>query len=448
MTNRLEHLTQQLLRAAHKAGADTADALAYKADSLSIDVLNGKLEHAERAESVDIGLRVMIGKRQACVSASDQSEATIATMAERAVAMAREAPEDGFIGLADPDQLAQNWDGDALEMADPAPRPSPATLEEDARKAEDAARSVPGISQVQTASAGYSASQIHLATSNGFSGGYARTHRGTGVAAISGTGAEMERDYCSEGRVFQADMPSGQDIGHRAGIRAAALAGAKQPPSGSYPVLFDERISAGLIGHMLAAINGATIVRGGSWLRDALGEQVLPQGLCLTEQPHRARISSSRPFDGEGLPTRDRLIIDDGVLTGWTLDLATARQLGMQSTANAARGTSAPPSPSVSNVTLTQGKASPAELLSDMGTGLLVTSLIGSTINPTTGDYSRGASGFWVENGAIAYPANECTIAGNLRDMLMRIQPANDAQNHLSRRVPSILIDAMVLAGG
>ncbi|MCP5037767.1 MAG: TldD/PmbA family protein [Rhodobacteraceae bacterium] len=447
MSDALESLTQQLLDAASKAGADAADALVAEGTSLSIDVLNGKLEHAERSEGIDLGLRVMVGQRQANVSASDRSSATITTMAERAVAMAREAPEDPHIGLADPDQLASGWDLAALELADPTPEPDPAALEDDAKRAEDAALAVSGVSQVQSASAGYGSSRIHLAASNGFSGGYDRTSRSTYAVAISGEGTGMERDYKAESRTFQADLPSADMIGREAGERAAALAGAKQPPSGKYPVLFDRRISASLIGHLLVAINGSTIVRGSSWLRDALGERVLPQGLSLTEEPHRARISGSRPFDGEGLATQGRLIVDNGILTGWTLDLATARQLGMQSTANASRGTSSPPSPSISNVTLTPGAASRDELIADMGTGLMITSLIGSTINPTTGEYSRGASGFWVENGQVAYPVNECTIAGNLRDMLGRILPANDAKDHVGRRVPSILIDAMVLAG-
>ncbi len=448
MCNTLENLTEQLLDAAKKAGADAADALVVDGTSVSIDVLNGKLEHAERAEGIDLGLRVMVGKRQANVSASDRSADTIATMAERAVAMAREAPEDAHIGLAAADQLAGDWDLAALELADPSDEPAPAALEDDARRAEEAAAGVAGVSQVQSASAGYGRHRIHLAASNGFSGGYGRTSRSTSAVAISGTGPNMERDYFGEGRVFQADLPDATEIGRIAGERAVARSGARQPPSGTYPVLFDERISSSLIGHLLSAINGATIVRGGSFLRDALGEQILPQGLSLVEEPHRPRISGSRPFDGEGLATRDRLIIDKGVLTGWILDLATGRKLGMDSTANAARGTSAPPSPSVSNVTLTPGDATREDLIRDMGTGLLITSLIGSTINPTTGEYSRGASGFWVENGEVTYPVNECTIAGNLKDMLARLQPANDAQDHHSRRIPSILLDNMVLAGG
>ncbi|WP_421702097.1 TldD/PmbA family protein [Aliiroseovarius sp.] len=447
MTASLSALTEQLLDAARNAGADQADALAVRGTSVSIDVLKGKLEHAERSEGVDIGLRVMLGQRQACVSASDVSASTIETMAERAVAMAREAPEDPYIGLADVDQLATSWDLDALELADPMADPDPAELEDHARRAEAAALAVDGVTQVQSTSTGYGENAIHLATSNGFSGGYARTSRSLSLAAISGEGATMERDWAGEGRTFQADLPSPEEIGQEAGERTAARIGAKQPPTGAFPVLFDERISGSLIGHLLGASNGSSIVRGASWLREKLGEQVLPAHLSIVEDPHRARIGGSRPFDGEGLPTARRAIVENGILTGWTLDLATARQLGLQSTANAARGTSAPPSPATSNVTLTPGDSTRDELLAQMGTGLLVTSMIGSTINPTTGDYSRGASGFWVENGEITYPVNECTIAGNLLDMLMRITPANDAKAHHSRQVPSLLVDGMTLAG-
>jgi PmbA protein len=447
MPDTLETLTDRLLSAARRAGADAADALAVRGTSLSIDVLKGKLEHAERSEGVDIGLRVLIGKRQANVSASDISEATIETMAERAVAMAREAPEDATIGLADPDQFARDWDVAALELFDPAPEPDPATLEDDARRAEAAALAVEGVSQVQGTSAGYGRQAIHLATSNGFSGGYGRSNRAVSLAAISGTGADMERDYHGESRVFQADLPAVEEIGRIAGERAAARAGARKPPTGAYPVVFDERVSASLIGHLLAAVNGSSIVRGSSFLRDKLGEAILPETLSLVEDPHRVRISGSRPFDGEGLPTQRRVIVENGVLIGWTLDLATGRKLDMPSTANAARGTSSPPSPSISNVALTQGGQSRDEVLRDIGTGLLVTSLIGSTVNPTTGDYSRGAAGFWVEGGEIAYPVNECTIAGNLIDMFRTLVPANDARAHKSHMVPSLLVEGLTLAG-
>ena len=440
-------LAQALLDAARAAGADAADAIVIDGTSVSIDVRGGRLEHAERAEGLDLGLRVLVGQRQACVSSSDARPETMALMAERAVAMAREAPEDPFAGLADPGQLSARRDADGLELFDPSDEPDPAQLEDDARRAEAAAQGVAGVSQVDQASAAYSARQVCLAASNGFQGGYARSSRHVSCVAITGEGTAMERDWSSEGRIFQADLPSPESIGREAGERAAQRTGSRKPPSGGYPVLYDERISASLIGHLTSAINGSAIARGASWLRDALGQAVLPAGMDLIEDPLRARIAGTRPFDAEGLETRRRTLVRDGVLQGWVLDLATARKLGLHSTANAARGPGAPPSPSLSNIVLTPGTQSRDDLIRDMGTGLLVTSLIGSTINPNTGDYSRGASGFWVENGEIAYPVNECTIAGNLRDMLMRLTAANDARPHLSRLVPSLLVEGLTIAG-
>lgn len=447
MTRALEEISQNLLDAARKAGAEAADAIVLDGSSVSVEVRAGALEHAERSEGTDLGLRVFLGKRQAIVSSSDSRPETLTAMAERAVAMAGEAPEDPFTGLADPDQLAKTWDMQALELFDPTPEPTAEALLQDALAAEAAALAVDGVSQVSDAAAAYGTHRVHLAASNGFSGGYTRSSRSTSCVAISGEGTGMERDYDGDSRTFQADLRAPEEIGRTAGERAVQQVGARKPTTGTFPVLFDERISSSLIGHLLGASNGAAIARGASWLSDCLGEQVLPERISLIEDPHRPRIAGSRPFDAEGLPTRRRAIVENGVLTGWTLDLASARKLDMTSTGNAARGVSGPPSPSNWNLSLTQGDQSRADLLRDMGTGLLVTSMIGSTINPNTGDYSRGASGFWVENGEITYPVNECTIAGNLRDMLKRIVPANDARPYLSRVVPSLLIEGMTLAG-
>lgn len=447
MSGSLETLTQALLAAAQRAGAEAADALAVEGHALSIDVRAGALEQAERSEGTDLGLRVLVGRRQACASASDTSAQTIETLAERAVAMAREAPEDPYVGLADPADLARQTDTDHLELADPAAEPAPAALQEAALAAEAAALGVRGVSQVQSASASYSSRAMHMAATNGFSAGYRRTDTGLYCTAIAGEGAKMQRDGDGDYRIFAADLRAPDDIGQRAGERAVAQLGARKPPTGAYPVLFDERISSSLIGHLLVAANGSSVARGSSWLLDRLGEQVLPAALSLIEDPHRTRVPASRPFDAEGLPTRRRAIVENGVLTGWTLDLATGRKLNMASTGNAKRGTSAPPSPGSWNVALTQGAQSREDLLRDMGTGLLVTSMIGSTINPNTGDYSRGASGFWVEGGEITYPVNECTIAGSLPEMLMRMTPANDARAWLSRVVPSLLVEGMTLAG-
>ena len=447
MTQSLAELTHRLIDAAQTAGADAADAIAVAGTSVSIDVRNSVLEEAQRSEGTDIGLRVFVGNKSANVSASDTSDRTIEEMAARAVAMAGVAPDDPNAGLADKDQLATEVDPTRLDLVDDGPEPDPQWMEEQARIAEAASLAVEGVSQAQSSTAAYGRRQIHLSASNGFSGGYESTGHTLSTVAIAGSGAEMERDYDYDSRIHLTDMRDATEIGRSAGERAVARHGARKPQTGTYPVLFDERIASSLIGHLLSASNGAAVARGSSWLMGKVGERVLPDGIDLIETPHRARVAGSRLFDAEGLATQDRKIIENGVLTGWTLDLATARKLCLTSTASASRGTSGPPSPSNTHVALTQGHQSREDLIRDMGNGLLITSMIGSTINPNTGDYSRGASGFWIENGEIAYPVNECTVAGNLHDMLARIVPANDAKTHLSRVVPSLMIDRMTLAG-
>ncbi|MWB76562.1 TldD/PmbA family protein [Pseudooceanicola sp. 216_PA32_1] len=441
----LSDIAAALIAAARKAGAGEADVLVRRGTSISVDVRAGALEQAERSEGIEMGLRVLIGQRQACVSASDIRAETMQAVAERAVAMAREAPEDKWIGLADPSQLATETPD--LDLCDPAGPPLPAELEEAALRAEAAALAVEGVSQAQGASASYSASESHLAATNGFSAAMARSSGSISCSAIAGTGTGMERDHDFDHRIYRADLRAPEEIGERAAQRAVERLGARKPQTGAYPVLFDERISSSIIGHLLGAVNGGAIARGASFLRGSLGERILPAGLSVIEDAHRPRVFGSRPFDGEGLATGQRDIVRDGMLCGWTLDLANARKLGMAPTGNGARGLSSPPSPAAWNVALTQGSASRADLMRDMGTGLLVTSMIGSTINPNTGDYSRGASGFWVENGEPVYPVNECTIAGNLRDMFLNMVPANDARAWMSHVVPSLLIEGLTLAG-
>lgn len=443
----LSQFTDALLAAAKAEGAEAADAIATEGHSLSIDVRDGKLEQAERAEGIDIGLRVLIGKRQACVSASDTNADTIQALAERAVAMAKIAPEDPNIGLADPDQLATETDASSLDLIEYGEEPAPAELQEMAARTEAAALGFDGISQVQAATSAFSRTQMHLAATNGFSGGYARSSHGLYCVAITGSGTDMERDYFGESRIYRGDLPTPEEIGTIAAERTLQRAGARKPPTGDFPVLFDERIASSLIGHLLGASNGASIARGASWLRDKMGELVLPASMSIVEDPRRTRVSGSKLFDAEGLPTQTREIVKDGVLQSWTLDLANARKLDMQSTANAGRGTSAPPSPTLTNIAVSQSNKSRDDLLAEMGTGLLVTSLIGSSINATTGDYSRGASGFWVENGEVTYPVNECTIAGNLLDMLRTLEPANDARSWSSRVIPSLRVDGLTIAG-
>lgn len=443
----LPEIAQSLLAAARRAGADAADALVFDTRALSVDWREGALEQVERSEGFDLGLRVLVGRRQACVAASDRSAATITALAERAVAMAREAPEDPHAGLADPGQLAARRDAQGLDLLDPGPEPDAEWLAQAAAAAEAAGRAVPGVSRSDGAGAGWGLRRMALAATNGFAGAYARSSISLSATMITGAGTAMDRDWAGEMRLHRADLPDPADIGRRAGERAAARAGARKPPSGAFPVLYDERVAGGLIGHLVSAINGASVARGSSWLREAMGQQVLPAPLSLTEDPLRPRSTGARPFDAEGLATAPRAWVADGVLTGWVLDLASARKLRMVPTGNASRGTAGPPSPSTGNLELTQGTDSPQALMRAMGRGLLVTSMLGATINPTTGDYSRGASGFWIEGGEIAYPVNEATIAGNLRDMLRTLVPANDARPWAGVRVPSLLVEGLTIAG-
>ena len=428
-------------------GAECADVLVAADDAVTINVCNSKLEHAERSDSVVIGIRVLIGRRQACISGSDARPEALDDMVCRAVGMARLAPVDKHLGLAAAEQLTSERDSTRLELTSPERIPGPGDLEAMAMEIESAALDVPGISKVEASSTSFGSSVVHVRQTNGFEASRKRSYRSAGCAAIAGDGLAMETDYYGESRVFQEDMSSCREIGRIAGERTVARLNPQRPKTGLYPVIFDRRVAASLVGHLLSAINGEAISRGSSWLLDGLGTDVMPENVSVIEDPHRRRSLSSRVFDAEGLPTSCRDIVRDGVLQTWILDLATARKLGLSSTSNASRGPASPPRPSTSNIVLTPGTRSREDLEKEMGDGLVVTSLIGSTINPTTGDYSRGASGYWVANGERVGPVSEFTIAGNLRTMLRTIVPANDADPFRRYSVPGLLVEGMTIAG-
>jgi PmbA protein len=448
MKNNIELLSETLVGLAKKHGATSADSIVMTGESLSIEVREKTLEKAERSEGIDLGLRVFVDKKSACVSASNDETDTLNEMAFRAVAMAKEAPSDEFNGLAQPSELSTNPSAELLELCDSRKiQKDPKVLQDLSLSMEEASRLIDGVTQCESSGATASYSKFHMFGSNGFSGGYEKTSYQLYCSAIAGNGSNMERDYSAEARTFFSDLPDPALIGSEAGERAIKRLNPKQPPTGKYPVIFDTRVSSSLVGHIMSAINGAAIARGSSWLRDKMEMKILPSSLSITEDPFRKKIFGSRPFDGEGLPVTRRSFIKNGVLKSWILDLHSARKLNLHSTGNASRSISSQPAPSVGNIELTTSSLSYNDLLKKMETGLLITSFIGSTINPTTGDYSRGASGFWVESGEIAYPVNECTIAGNLNDMIRNIIPANDVKWHLSYLIPSILIDGLTIAG-
>jgi PmbA protein len=434
-----------LVARARRAGADFADAVYGASASEGIQVRLGKLEDVERSESEHIALRVFSGTRSASIGSSDLSAAALDELAARAIDMARAAPEDAYAGLA-PAELLSHGPWPELDLIDPA-EPHPATLRTMAEEAEDAARSVAGVTNSDGATASAGTGVFALATSHGFSGAYGSTNHSISASVVGGEGGAKQRDNAWRSAHHGADLPSPAEIGRLAGTRTVAKLGSGKMKSGALPVLFDPRVSSSLVGHLLGAITGNAIARRSSFLLDKLGEQIFAPGTLIAENPHTPRGLRSRPFDGEGLATRARNIVEDGRVTGWLLDSASARQLGETATGHAARHGGGAPGITTGNVHLAAGPLSPAELMADIADGVYVTELIGQGVNGVTGDYSRGAAGFRIVNGALAGPIAEFTIAGNLLRMFAQMTPANDLEWYRAINVPTLRVDGMTIAG-
>lgn len=439
------NLLEDLVKRAQAAGADAADAVLFEGQSEHLSWRLGKLEDTERSENQDLGLRVFMGKRQAIVSSTDLSPATLDILVERAMDMARVAPEDPWCGLGDAADLARPPFAE-LDLFDPT-EVTGDMLREQARAAEEAALAVEGVSNSEGAGASWSASRFTLVTSTGFSGSYRTSSQGVSVSVLAGQGTAMERDYDFSSARHWQDLESPELVGQRAGIRAVRRLNPKKPRTARIPVVFDPRVSRSLIGHLAGAINGQSIARGTSFLKDRMGAAIFASGITVTDDPLRRRGLSSRPFDGEGAATRPLDLVADGVLKSWVLDSASARQLGLRSTGHARRGTSGPPGPGTSNFFMAPGKVTPRELMADIRDGFYVTELIGMGVNGVTGDYSRGAAGFWIENGEIAYPVSEMTIAGNLVDMFKALTPADDLEFRYGTDAPTLRVEGMTVAG-
>ena len=437
---------QSLVDAARKAGADAADALYVCNASTGVSVRLGAMEDVEQSEGEEIGLRIFVGQRSATVSASDLERESLGALVDRCLAMAREAPEDPYATLA-PQELLMTAPPPALDIVDET-QPDPAALKARALAVEDAARSIPGITNSEGGGASMGRSQIALATSHGFAGSYAATSHGTWASVLAGEGAGMQRDHASHSARHLADLEGAEDIGRRAGERAVARLGAEKIKGGPMPVIFDPRVSGGLIGHLIGAIAGSAITRRSSFLLDDMGKQLFDSHVSIIDDPLITRGLRSRPFDGEGLPTHKTALIDNGVLTGWLLDSASAKQLGLQPTGHASRGTSGAPGVSATNVHMAAGSTSPAELMQGIKRGVYVTELIGMGVNPVTGDYSRGASGFLIEDGVLTHAVTEITIAGTLKEMFAALVPANDLEFRYAINAPTLRIDGMTVAGG
>ena len=434
-----------LIERAVKAGADSADAIYIGDSSTGVQVRLGAIEDVERAEGEEIGLRFFVGRRSASVSSSDLSDEAMTALVERAAAMAREAPEDAYAGLAPEDRLMRERGPDVA--GDDRADPPPADLKARALAMEAAAREVGGVTNSEGAGVSAARSVIALATSHGFCRGYSTSGYNGGVSVIAGAGSDMQRDHASHHVRHYEDLDPPEALGRQAGERAVARLSPAKLPSGPMPVLFDPRVGLSLIGHLLSAITGSAIARKTSFLLGREGEPVFRPGITIKDDPHRPRGLRSKPFDGEGLPTRPSNLVEDGMLTGWLLDSASARQLGLEPTGHATRGVGGAPGAGATNVHLEPGNVSKADLMANVRNGVYVTELIGQGINPVTGDYSRGASGFIIENGEIGPPVAEITIAGNLIDMFRSLAAADDLEFRRSINVPTLRVDGMVVAG-
>jgi PmbA protein len=402
----------------------------FASTSVSVERRLGQMEHLERSESRDLGLRVFLGQRAAIISASSVDPARFADLASRAVAMAKVVPEDPFSALSE--QARAPADVAALDLVD-AGEPDIAELIERAQTAEEAALLVSGVTNSEGGSAGFGRTDIYLATS---------------ASVLAGSGTGMQRDYDYHSVLHLEDLDDAAVIGRSAGERAVARLDPVRPKTGKMPVVYDPRVSGSLLGHLSGAINGAAVARGTSFLKDRLGQKIFASGIFVHDDPRRVRGSSSKTFDAEGVPTQARAVIEDGVLTTWFLDSRSARQLGLKSTGHAARGTGGPPSPSSTNLYLAAGSVTPAALMEDIAVGIYITELLGSSINSMTGDYSRGASGFMIRGGALAEPVAEITVAGNLLDMYAALVPADDLRFRRGTDAPTVRVDGMVVAGG
>ncbi|MEZ5648134.1 MAG: TldD/PmbA family protein [Alphaproteobacteria bacterium] len=443
-TDSLSTTMETVLAKAKHHGAEAADVIVVKDVSLVVGHRLGKVERIERSEGQDLGLRVLIGKRQAIVSGTDFSAKALDELALRAVAMAKTVPEDPYCGLALPEQLAR--DIPDLDGLDPV-EPSVEDLTERVAAIEDAALSIKGVTNSDGAEAGWSRGEVAILASNGFHGHYIGSGHSVSVAVIAGTDDGMETGYDWTAATHGGDLRDLQEIGHNAGARAVARLGAQKSKTFKGPVVFENRIASTLVGHLAGAINGAAIARGTSFLKDHLGDQILAKGVSVIDDPHRRRGLRSKPFDAEGLPNRRRALIEDGILKTWVLDLRNARQLGLSSTGHASRGTSGPPSPSTTNLWIEAGTVTVDELIADIDEGLFVTSLFGQGVNLITGDYSRGASGFRIVKGKLAEPVKEATVAGNLKDMYLTLRPAKDLEWRSGSDAPTVRIDGMTVAG-
>ena len=440
----LSPVLKTLLSKAKACGAEQCDAIVTHGRSLSITVRGGELEDVDNSEGRDIGLRVMIGNRQACVSSSDLSETSMDILAQRAVAMAKLAPEDPYCGLAPKGLLAK--DRQNLELFD-AHIMTPESLKARALDVERAANSVKGVLQSEGANASWATSGIYFMTSDGFADGWRSSRHGISVSAIAEKDGAMERDYDYDGTRWFSDLREPDAIGRLAGKRAIERLNSQQLKSGAMPIVFDRRVSGSLVGAFLGAINGQAIARGMSFLKDKMDTQLFSGAINIIDDPLMKRGHGSRPWDGEGIGVQARHLIENGVLKSWLLNTSAAKQLGLETTGHGSRGIGSPPSVSSTNTFIPAGSQTPEALIAEMGNGMVITEMFGPSLNSNTGDYSVGVAGYCVENGKQTFPVSEVTIAGNLLEVFPTLTVANDLVFDGSTVAPTLRVEGLTLAG-
>ncbi len=435
--DRLKTIATDILAEAKRQGASAAEAGLSTSSGLSVTVRMGDVETIEHTRDKGLGLTVYFGKKKGSASTTDFSREAVGDTVKAACAIARHTSEDECSGLADAELMAKTYPD--LDLLHPWPL-TPQKAIEIALDTENAARAHDSrITNSEGADVSHHEGSYVYANSNGFLGGYATSRHGISCAVIARDDSGMQRDYWYSAARDAGELESPPRVGERAARRAVQRLGSRKLSTRTAPVVYTAETARGLLHHFVSAIRGSNLYREASFLLDHLGKKVFPQGFNIREEPHLKRALGSAPFDNEGVATRARDLVSDGVLQGYVLDSYSARKLGMQTTANAG---------GVHNLVVEPDEVSFDSLLKEMNTGLVITELMGMGINAVTGDYSRGACGYWIEGGEIAFPVEEITVAGNLRDMYAGIRRvANDVDVRGNIRTGSVLIERMTIAG-
>ena len=433
-----------LIKKSKKSGADSVDVVYIENTNIDVGCRLKKIEKLERSESNDIGLRFIKNKKQVIVSSNDLSKKNLEELIYKASKMVGAIPRDPYCSIAKKKDLIKKIPN--LEIFD-SKEPTIKSLKDKVIEAENAGLNVKGVTNSEGAEIGWNKSKIYLFNSNGLNVSYQSSSYDIYAVLIAGRGTLMEREYEFASSIFEKDLIKTSLVGKKAGELAVKKINPKKIKTSKIPVIFSPRVANSFLKHLSSAINGNSITRGTSFLKKKLNKKIFSSNINIIDNPLKKRGLQSKPFDGEGLETKKTQIIKNGELKTWFLDLATAHQLRLKSTAHASRNISSPPTPSPTNLYFEPSNISPKSLIGNIKKGVYLTELMGSSVNLTNGDYSRGGSGFWIDKGEITYPINGITIADNLNEMFKKIILANDLEFKHGLNSPTMLIEDMIVAG-